>query len=455
MAYTLASIRKERFLTVAFVGVLSITFASPSVADISDMVASGALTGAVVDDVFTRVDQSMEKAKDTGDYVTAAALGRTKEAIKAWKLANADLLDIAFRDIQGTTQDILTSADADIDKISQQVNVSLDAVEHIMANADNIMQNLPLGKGQSYILNYSPRVIAPLNENSVFLKFTGVNLDKAKAFIMVGDSRIDGNVVGPLEANFNIPTSLVPGQEEKVVQHDLIVHYSTASMSLIGRIFGLRNDVTSNITVFRIPVEIAKYEVTADYKEKQILEKPAYETTVLDFRGRNTDMYKLAQPPAGWEWNMDLGKRPEFKVVEKGGEKGSCHTGIDWNDSTANGIKIGARVDEIKNLGMGIVKRKDGHVGCTLIGPIYKTEDVDATFKKNGTLTWGRDEQVDMPQNCRNSKVSLKMFNGYTEIKSGLANEKYYAIKGSQCSLILKHFDMLLGRWLPINLTAK
>ncbi|MEZ4379061.1 MAG: hypothetical protein R3B35_12335 [Gemmatimonadales bacterium] len=393
-----------------------------------------AATKAVITDLFRGIDASIEKAKQAGDYVTAAALGRLREVVKLFSEQLGDRIDQAFGQLDRTSQDLLRSAAALVAQAQRDVTTDLQTVERITRTANNLVENTPFGEGRSYILDYRPRVIGPLKETTIRVTLFGVNLDKAEPVLVVRGREIKAGIVGPTEATIDIPVALLQGASDRVSQHDMLVRFTTANANALLRYLNVfRSDVERSVTLFRVPARIASYTVSWTRDERRRFEQ-AYTATLPRLEGINTDVSGLAEAPSGWEWVIDLPRRSEFKLGG-GGEKSHCKD-IGWNGATPSAIRVVARVDEIRNLGslFGAVNRKPGWAVCTLTGPIMRDSITALPRSLAGTLSWGSGESINMSPSCDDVTITITMFNGQVIIARGAANEKYFTIQGSGCS---------------------
>ena len=122
-------------------------------------VASTATTAVVLDQLSTTIDEKLEQARALGDYATALALARAKDALDAWKKTNSELMDKAFKDIDKTVLESFSRIQAVVSDANDKAKDRLSDAAQLTDSANQIVASLPMGR--PYISRFQPRVMPP------------------------------------------------------------------------------------------------------------------------------------------------------------------------------------------------------------------------------------------------------------------------------------------------------
>ena len=91
-----------------------------------------------------------------------------------------------------------------IDNFNNGVRNNLTTAQDISVAANQIVENLPLAKKQTYVLKFTPRVIPP-RKTTFQLRIAGVNLDEGDPQLSLKNGFAPRALPGPTEAEFTNP----------------------------------------------------------------------------------------------------------------------------------------------------------------------------------------------------------------------------------------------------------
>lgn len=395
-------------------------------------IAGSATTGVVLKQLFSDLTTMINKARDDGDYLLARAGVEAKDALDVWQRANSSLLEKAFSELDNASRENFARAHQLISSANTGIANRLETAQQIMENANQIVESIPLGSNQAYVLRFSPRIRPPQASEKFTVRIRGVNLDKADPRLQLTDSIAERNQPGPLEAQFSVPVTELPQDATKMQVRSFKLTYSTPSDNWFARLFGVRNEVSRELPIISLPATLATYQVTAtrrfDRKETMRVVED-----IGSFRGRNTEVRKVARPREGWQW--DVTDRGAFTVHQGLGEAAGCN-GIDWNASSANGITIVAHTNEIKNSRYPL--GADAFVHCRPEGPWYRmVQTTETLLPESGSLSWKSDKEIPLPPDTVSLRLVIKTFDGREKVFTGTGTDYFLDVRREPGTIIV------------------
>lgn len=392
----------------------------------------GLTAGAVADQVLGEINNSISKAMEQGDYLMARAGVQAKDAIDAWKVANTELLDKAFTELKDTQRDMFLRANALVTKTNNNIKERMETAQQIMESATAITENIPVvGKGRTFATRYGPRIIPGGEE--VILTIRGVNFDEADPKLSFDGKPATRTSLTQNEVQFLVPHESSSNSGKKLIRTNLKFTYTVPAAAWYSRWIGGKNLVERELSLIVLPEKFATYSYVA--KSRTTVKETAPHTADLgQFKGRNRRIYKVANPPTGYKWDLSQ----PYSSQQGQGEAGRCE-GFDTNATTENGISFFARVDEIRdssNFG-GLVK-KDGYVSCSVSGTVYRMVDKDVEHPaQEGVLDWSSDIPIKKPANTIAQTLTVKLFNGEVDVVVGQAQGKFFETIDARDTLII------------------
>lgn len=392
--------------------------------------AGSAATGVVLKQLFADLTTMINKARDDGDYLLARAGVEAKNALDAWQQANGNLLDKAFSQLDKASRENFARAHQLVSSANTAAANRLETAQQIVENANQIIESIPLGGKETYVLRYSPRIQPPQTKESFFLRIRGVNLDKGDPKLHLTNGFAKRDQPGPLEAQFTIPSSEVPRDTKRIEVRSFKLTFSTPSTSWFARLFGKREEVTREIAVVALPINLATYDGVAVRNFSKRLEKP-FTRDLGQFKAKNSRQYKVATPDNGWKWDLS---KPLVKSQGQG-ESGRCE-GVDMNNSSENGVSFFAHLDEIRNSRYPL--GAPGYVSCALSGTVYRMEAATETVPlPSGVLSWVSDTPIPLPSNTDTLTLNVQTFDGRKRVINGTGTDQFFDVRREPRQLVV------------------
>lgn len=414
---------------------VAVLVASPAHA-VVEQVVGGVTTAATISQIFSGLDALIDKSRDAGDYLTMRAAMEAKGAIEAWKLANKELLDQAFTTLNQTQQAMFNNARQLTDNINADFANRLETGQQLVNQANQIVESIPLATKNTYVTRYTPRVKPAQSSSTVRLRVSGVNLDKGDPQIGLDQVEASRSMIGPMEVQFTIPASALPGLADQLSIVPLKLTYSTPKDGYLNRLFGRRETVERELPIVTLPTNIGSYNLSVVTKEER-KEVQSYTSQQQRFRGKNTNDQKVAKPPEGWRWDWSQGVGA-FKQVGGGGEAGSCN-GVMANESSPDGITHSAHLDEIRQVSFPRIVFGPGWQNCAVVGPIYRMSTMAVKQPlQAGLLNWTDDQRYPLPANTLAIEMTVSTFDGRKRVFSGTGSDKFFEINQSASELIIR-----------------
>ncbi|GLS35727.1 hypothetical protein GCM10010869_13160 [Mesorhizobium tianshanense] len=417
-------------LTSAVAVISLMSLGNPSIAK-AEIV--GTLTmGIVVDQLFSQLNGTINKAMAEGDYLLARASMEAKDAIEAWRLANTDLINKTFNEVKATTREIFAKADALTVQANDHAANRLETIQQIGENANQIIADIPIIGGKTYITRYGPRiVVGGTGETIVTVK--GVSLGEADPQLTIGTTLVPRISLTQQEAQFALSNLSIPVEERTISRQALKFSYKVNSSNVIRYLFGTKEVVDRDLALIVFPKVLGTYDYSTVVKNDVRVEEP-FTQNLGQFKARNDRVYKVATPKDGWKWDLE---KP-LEVLQGHGEAGRCE-GKDMNKSSENGISVFARLDEFRSGGnlFGIIK-KDGYVSCSLRGTIYKMVSTEGPGPaKKGDIVWHSDLPLDRPDTTVRMTMFVKTFDNRDLTVDGDRSDKLFNAKVSSGLLLV------------------
>lgn len=395
--------------------------------------------GVAANQVMSQLDEVINKARDTGDYLAMRAAMEAKGVIETWKEANTELLNNAFSKLNHSQQQIFNNAR----QLATQANVDADHrlkhAEAIVNQTNQLMVDLPYNN-ETYVTQFSPRVIPAQTASTITIKVKGVNLDDGQPVLKVGNASAERMIVGPMEVLYTFPLSHIQRAPDKLTVVPLTLAYSKPKEGFLNRLFGNREQVQRQLPVIALPANVGRYSfsMVVETDEKQVQQFTSQQQL---FEGRNTNVRRIATPPDGWQWDWSQGAGA-FSQVQTSGDAGSCN-GILANESSKDGIVHQAHLDERREVRMrGILPEVvwgPGRQNCGVTGPIFKMVRVEKTIPAvAGAVGWTEDLRLDVPTGLKALSLEVATFDGRKRVFNGTGNDKFFDVLQSTSQLIIQ-----------------
>lgn len=422
-----------RLLKCSKIGlVIAVLLAAPMARAVVAEVAGAVSTGATISQVFSGLDELIDRAREAGDYLTVRAAMEAKGAIEAWRDANKDLLDTAFAELNASQQQMFENARQLTDRANNHAENRLETIRQLTTQLNQAVESLP-ASGATYVTHFSPRVAPAQSTTAVSLHVSGVNLDKGDPVLTVGRLPAKRMLVGPMEVRYEVPLTALNMDPNKLTITPLKLRFSTPKAGFWNKLWGTREFVERELPVITLPSSMGHFVYVIETTSQQ-KEVTTFTAQQQEFKGKNENKLNIAKPPEGWRWDWSQGVAA-FSQVPNGGEAGHCN-GVIANSSSPDGITHSAHLDMIKQLFP--LKVGPGWQKCAVKGPIYRMNTVVAKLPaQTGNLTWTSDQSLTIPPNTSAIALNVSTFDGRKRTFTGAGEDKFFDVLRGGTELVI------------------
>ncbi|MBE7635681.1 hypothetical protein GUA87_02405 [Sneathiella sp. P13V-1] len=409
----------KRFFAVLVVFASVTIIPQQSKKAVAQEIPSAAAASMVLDELFKKLDLLIETARSDGEYLLASAGLEAKEALKTWKEVNNELLDTAFSELDKASQDNFSRAQKLVIDANNSIGSNIELAQQITDSANQILASIPT-QMRAHVLRYYPRIMPPQTGKELIIRIRGVNLDEADPILNLANGKAQRTLTGPLEAQFKIPASELPVDQTQIKMHSLKLTLSPPSSSWWKRIFGGKDNIEREITVFSLPKILASFTLNGDRKYKTRIERE-FTRNLGQFKASNRRIYKIAKPDKGWKWDLNQA----FTKIQGQGESGRCE-GVDMNQSTEDGVSFFAHLDRINKWN----HQGPGYVNCSLKGKIYRVVSETDTFAtQSGQLSWTQDKVLKLPSDFNKFQLNITKFDGVKRSFTNTGSDQFFGVQ--------------------------
>lgn len=419
---------------IRFGSKLSIVFLSaflinnPAKAQIAETIGVSVL----MDQLFKGIDDTINKARDTGDYLMMRAGVQAKDALLTWKQVNSDLLDKTFSEVKGAQRDIFLNANAFVDNANIDAKARLADAQKTVDAVDQFVNSLPTA-GYTYISRYSPQVVLPAAKDAtdkITLAVHGVNLSDAEPVLTMNGAAAKLISQTQTEAKFELPSTAFKNEQATMMTNTGDITYMSKSRSWFKWIFGLKDEQRKPISIVVLPVKLGS--LSGSYRVgKTVREEKEFTRGLGQFKGSNETVAKIATPEEGWLWDTS---KP-FDKKQGHGESAHCE-GVDLNQSSANGLRFTARADRIGR-SLTYPSGAPGYVDCSVVGTEYRmvsSEDPGTIAMKE--IGWA-DDTIPLPKNLKSMAITIQTFDNRSRNFAGSGVDKLFSLTTTDEGIII------------------
>lgn len=385
--------------------------------------------GAILKQLRSEISSVLNQAQDTGNFLIARAAVESKDALDLWESHNKSLINLTFDRLDESSRQLFERVDKTLDGTIRGAKGTIESAKDLADIANQIVEQIPTNRG-TYVTRFIPRIVPPNAKDSFVLRIRGVNLDSGDPKILNMGS-IPRSLIGPVEANFVIPLTKLKSSPDRITLNGIVIQHSAPDDGFFNRVIGRRHVVERQMPVITLPSVMGYYTVKVKRTYEARIEK-SFDRDLGQFKAKNSRVYRVATPEPGWRWVVDSART---KLLQGGGEAGRCD-GIDYNQSSENGITVYAQLDKITN--WTYPGGTDGYVNCVLRGIEYRTESkTDDMPEIKGTLNWNSDVSIDLPDGVSSIIVKVHTFDGRDRIFDGIGSDKYFDINRLARSIVI------------------
>ena len=404
---------------------LPVLWGTPHLARAQVSGALGSLTtGATVNAIFSEINDSIDHARNTGNYLATLGLVRVKDALDVWVNSNSELLDKAFSDLDEASKENFGRVRSAISEANSAAEDRLATASELTDSANQLVASIQPGS-KPYISRFSPRLVPPTATASYTIKVRGVSLDSANPNLALETGTAKRALIGPNEVQFSVPISATPSDDTNIQVKNLQLTYTQPKSGFMSWIRGAKEEVLRQLPIVILPNVLGTYTIEGTRKIMK-REVDTFSQDLGQFKGTNRREHKIANPRLGWRW--DASNRDAFSWQGSGGEKGRCE-GIEWNNSGEHGIDFYARLDRIGR-SIRYPNGAPGKISCTLTGPVYRmVETTESIGPLNGKLTWTADALIALPAETDSIKVTVRTFDGRVRAFTSSDTDSFFDLR--------------------------
>lgn len=405
---------------------------APTVAAVGAKAAGSILTGAMIDDLFSKLQGLLADAVQKGDYLLARAAVEARSALEAYKNANLKLMDRAFDSLDKASRDNFGRLSRTINDLNEKTLTALEGAKQIAENAVQITSLIDLQGNRTYVLRHEPTVFLPGGKSPLVVRVRGVSLDNSNPRLQLGILTIPPDSISQNELIFSVPTEFFRHLEDKLAMLRMDLQYETVKAGNLNRIMGKREVVTRPLSVILMPWTVADYRLR--FSTEELVRETRRISSQLDqFKGRNQDQSRVIRPPEG-DWRIDLNS---LTHTQGEGEGNSYCIGFSPEGRSESGVTFRAHVGEIKNA--RYPRGADGYVSCSVAYTVVKDSTTQMQqIPMRGRISWREAKLIQVPPNMKTFVLEVQMFDGTKEYFLNDDQRKFVSVQKQPENLVVR-----------------
>lgn len=411
----------KQYGRIALLGVALSALTVPAQAD----VMSTAATVVTTESIKSLLGNAIRQAEQSGDYLAFRVGTELRLSIEAWEQSNGRLLDKTFSELSQQQQAFLTGADRIATNLSLEVGKSLDKVEDLSNQWQNLASSTILANSVPLVSSYRPALFRPTDVGSSFrLGIKGANLNREAPSLSVPGGQV--SLVGNTSVNLLFALKdLQPAFQDKettLIETELTLYRPADNFIL--RLLGKSEPMVFKLPIMVGPTSLGSYELVAIHQES------------VERTQSKSANYSHSSGDASWNC--------------KGFNQGPSETGRSMRNIaltvTTNGraSKHDLRSQSSQGYSVEICAKRwvDGPslskpAGDT--GPGWRhvrmdwqevwTEKVTKTTTSTGNLEWGKDVPLTMPSSTQSFTLKIKSFDGREMVFTGSGRKSLFDVQ--------------------------
>lgn len=397
----------------------------------AEQIVGSVATGIAIDEAINKIQGIIDDATEHGNYLLVRAGIEARIAIENFRLANSELLDKAFSELDQASRDNFARIDR---TLQDTINGTLSATEAALKISESAQQLSVIVDPQgfrSYLLRYNPSIVFDGKPSPILLSVRGVNLDEAETIMTTPTGKISPQIRGKQELLFQVPTSAFSFQPEHSTLANFKLQYQSVKPGWFNRLFGIKETVNRDIVFLSLPKQLATYTYsTVVGGSKRVVDPKEY--WLDQFKGVDADQDRAIAPPPGWKIDLST-----LNHSQGHGEGNSYCIGFSPQNKTEFGVTFRAHVGRIKNL--KYPSGAPGYVNCRVTYTLYKDDPIDVAGPSGtGSVGWTADQIISLPENLKTLTLDVKTFDGIQRSHSGDGSGSYYKLYKEPTRLLIK-----------------
>lgn len=221
-------------------------------------VASSVTTGVVIDQIADRLNETLDKATASGDFLAMRASQEALYVIDAFKKANQELLDDAFHRIGAERRAVLNGLRQTTEAIEQGRVDTLQKLQETSDQMDRLVRDSTF-KRQPVIYRYRGAIVTPGETQDIRLSVSGYRLTTDRPYLLFRGQRYPAIEEGET-LRFELPRNLFTVDPARLKSE-------TATLVLYARYGGFlgmwqrTREERTNINLVTLPGQLGSVEV--------------------------------------------------------------------------------------------------------------------------------------------------------------------------------------------------
>ena len=395
-------------------------------------IVEGAKTAALINSIRTLINDAIDKAQNTGNYLLFKSGTELKSVIDTWEKANANLLNKAFQELNDSQRRFFSEANSSAQKLNQDVAAQMEAATKIAELANQTVADVRIFDGGLALFRYAPRIVYPGITGEIVFTVRGINFDDADPQLSLQNGIPTKRIsLSKQEAVFVIPSSAFSYQPQATSFAKLTLSYLNPADGLFGRIAdsfrGRKERRSTEIAVMQLPEQLGTY----------VLQHRTRDTTRDTWNGAREfywsgrgDSRTETQGPHDNGWRMVIAALHQGRVWGEAGR--GCHL----LSNNEHGFAIEIRVGTIRTLRN---PNGPGYQHCIWHWQEYiERQVINDQPPANGVIGWTSDIPFTLPANRESFVLRIKTWHGLERAIAGSQTEPFYQISEAGNTVIIR-----------------
>lgn len=371
----------------------------------------------LLENIHKVVNDILSSAEQNGDYTLFKSGTKLKGIIDSWEKANSDLSDRAFKTLDQSQQQLLSTAYVAAEKLNQDEEAQQQALTIITEFSNQAISDASLFHGKPVVLSYAPRIYYPGMEKVVSFTILGANFKKANPRIKLPNGKLAKRVsLSNREVVFSIPLSVFNFDRSKAKLSDLKFGYLSSP----------KKREWIEIPVLQLPQTLA--ELTLQIRTEDTV-RDIWEGSRQFYWAGHGESKILSQGPHDQGWRIMPSSLQQGRVWGAGGK------GCSLASNDERGFAIEVRLDVAHRLKSG----ESPSQYCEWQWKEYFDRQViGAQQPINRDITWLRQISVPLPINAASILLRVIMWNGNEFAITSSQTEPFFDVVKSENVLEIK-----------------
>lgn len=392
----------------------------------------GASTAVALEGIKGLINGAISKAENTGDYLAFRLGTELRLSIEAWEKSNSDLLDKTFSDLSVQQQAFLTGTDRIAVRLANEVGASLDKMEDISNQWQNLVSSTVIGDNIPVVSSYRPAIFRPIDADNPFrvsIKGANLNKEEPKLFVSGAETTLSGNTSVSLLFSIKGLKPEFLDDRTSLMQMDLTLYRPADNW--FGRLIGRTEPMSFKLPVMIGPKSLGAYELIANYSEnvERVESKSVAFSHSSGDVSNNCKIFNRGPSENGRSIK-------DVRVIVTRAGRASGHRLVSSNPQGFS-VEICARRWTDFNLARIGSGPGDRHVRVDYVE--YWTETVARQKSYQGEIEWEKESLEDMPDSTKSFVLKIKSFDGRQLIFTGSGKKSLfdvsYDVAGKQVTI--------------------